>query len=362
MMPKIAVQMITYGVGDAERQDVEDFFSSCARIEYPRDRWCIVVIDNPSPGGSLRNVIRERWITARHPELPACFLLEQEENNGFAGGHNAGLEASKAWGADVVFLVNQDAGIDPLALQKYVEHIAAHPQDALVQSRIMLKQEPDALNSAGNAMHYLGFGFSRGYHERYMPNMVHAVPMFYASGAAVFVPMTLIDRIGLFHSRYFMYHEDVDLSWRARLAGTSIGYCVDSVVFHRYEFSRSTKKFYWMERNRHLTNLTNYEWKTLFFMAPMMVIMECGALFFAFRGGWWREKLRSWIYCLAPSTWKVIVEQRKYVRTFRCVSDAVILAHCCDVVTHQDTKSFLVERIANPLMTWYGHLLRRVIR
>ncbi len=353
--------MITYGVSISEQRDVEDFFDACALVDYPKDCWCIVVIDNPSPDGSLRNHIRERWIDANHSELPARFLIEQEMNTGFAGGHNAGLKHARDWGAEVVFLVNQDAVIDAQALRAYAQHMA-QSTDAIVQSRIMLKQAPETLNSAGNAMQYLGFGFSRGYHERYVPSMTFAIPMFYASGAAVFVSMKLIERIGLFDSAYFMYHEDVDLSWRARLAGASIGYCERSVVLHRYEFSRSTKKFYWMERNRHFTNFTNYEWKTLFALAPMIALMECGALIFAIRGGWWREKVKAWKYVLLPSTWSAIMRRRHIVRSFRSVSDAEILARCCDVVTHQDTKSFLVERVANPLMVWYGRVLRRVIR
>lgn len=187
--------------------------------------------------------------------------------------------------------------------------------------------------------------------------------MFYASGAGVLIRSSVLDHIGgMFEPMYFMYHEDVDISWRARLAGFDIGYADDSVVYHRYEFSRSMKKFYWMERNRHLTNLCNYKIGTLALIAPPMIVMELGTLFFAFKSGWWKEKLRAWAFFLKRSTWKYIQERRRFVQSIRVKSDREMLTRMVGVITAQETENVIMNQLVNPVLAAYLQLLKKIVR
>ena len=360
MFPKVAVQILTYGNSETEREIVQKLFESLCEVIYPKDSWCLVVIDNPSPRGNMREHLRSVWLPESEGRLPKVFVIEREENNGFAGGHMTGLEISRGWNPDFLYLLNQDTVVDPNFLSKIVEYADAHPNAAVLQSRLMLEQDRARLNSEGNALHYLGFSFSIGSHEVYQPHRVPNLPVFCASGAAVLVRMSVIEKIGLFTPEYFLYHEDVDLSWRARIAGYDIAVVEDSIVYHHYEFLRSIGKVYLMERNRHLTNLVNYEWKTLIAIAPVALVMEIGTFFFALRSGWGKQKIRSWWFFALPTTWSWIRKSRRRVTAFRKVRDADLLPLMCGVVTNQNIANPLLDRVVNPVTTLYLRFLRRL--
>lgn len=360
MPPRIAVQILTYANSQGERDGVRRLRDSLLAMNYPKDAWCIVVVDNPSTQGNLRAYLADEWMTESEQRLPKVFVLPQENNTGFAGGHMIGLAASRAWGAEYVYLLNQDAYVDSEMLARIVAHAEAHPNAAVLQSRVMLAQTPDRLNSCGNALHYLGFSFSIDAGAVYRSEQSLSLPMFCASGAAVLVRMSAIEKIGLFAPEYFLYHEDVDLSWRARLAGYDISVVHDSVVFHHYEFMRSISKVYLMERNRHLTNFVNYEWRTLAILAPMALVMEIGTFFFAVKSGWGREKVRSWLFFVFPSTWRLIARRRAHVRTFRAVKDREIIGNMCTIITNQEIENPLLTHIVNPIMTGYFRLITRL--
>lgn len=186
--------------------------------------------------------------------------------------------------------------------------------------------------------------------------------MFYASGAGVLIRSSILDGIGgMFEPLYFMYHDDVDICWRAQLAGFDIGFADESVVYHRYEFSRSMKKFFWMERNRHLTNLCNYRVRTLLVIAPAMLVMEFGTLLFAFRSGWWKEKLRSWAFFMQPSTWRYIRTRRALIRALRTRTDREMMEHMVGIITAQEVEHPIVTHIVNPVFSVYFGIVKRII-
>ena len=74
--------------------------------------------------------------------------------------------------------------------------------------------------------------------------------------------------------RLFMYEDDVDLCWRVRLTGWTVMFCPDAVVWHEYEFDKGTMKWYWLERNRLWTVLSNYSAITLVLLAPLLLGTE----------------------------------------------------------------------------------------
>ena len=117
-----------------------------------------------------------------------------------------------------------------------------------------------------------------------------------------------------------------------------------------------------LERNRHLTNLCNYEIGTLLLIAPPMLVMELGTLLFAFKSGWWREKLRSWAFFLKRSTWQYIIEHRLLIRSLRVRSDRDMLEHMTGVITAQETENPIMNFIVNPVMNAYFWALKQVVR
>lgn len=340
---KIAVQIIAYISSPEARADLERCLASVLALEFPREDWCLVLVDNPSSSGRAREWLRE-WLRVHVCELPEVFLVEEEVNTGFAGGHAHAYLRSKAWGADAVFLLNQDATVAPKALSELRGALAHDASVGAVQAAIVDTGSTQA--SLGNCLTYTGFGFG---------DTVGGLTHFYASGAATLYRVAALeDAGGLFDERYFLYHEDTDISWRLRLRGWHIGSCPSALVKHRYEFGRSASKFFWIERNRWVLLLTHYSWSTFLHTLPVLLLTEAGALVFSFLHGWGFEKLRAWRSLFSTDTRRFLREHRQAVQQLRTVSDTALFPFMVATITAQPTDHILVRRVLNPVLAWWG--------
>jgi hypothetical protein len=173
-----------------------------------------------------------------------------------------------------------------------------------------------------------------------------------------------------------MYHEDVDASFNARVHGWKTVIEPSSIVYHYYAFSRSIKKFYWMERNRLLVNLSYYKLPTLVLLAFPFFGVEAASLFFSLRSGWWREKLRSWAFFLRLSTWRWVWTRRRRIMRERVIGDRAFLKWAESKILFQesglegdgaegiqkDAGGFVVTKIANPILTFCWKVAYFLIR
>jgi GT2 family glycosyltransferase len=140
----------------------------------------------------------------------------------------------------------------------------------------------------------------------------------FASGACLAVPRTTWERLGGFPEHYFMYHEDVDLSLRIRLAGGRVGLEPAAAVDHDYTFGKGPAKWRRLERNRWATILRCYPGPLLALLAPALLATELALLPAAAAGGWLPQKVRASAETLAalPSLWR----ERRAVQATRRVS------------------------------------------
>jgi GT2 family glycosyltransferase len=231
-----------------------------------------------------------------------------------------------------------------------------------VQSLLVLQQDPDVINSVGNAIHFLGFGYCAGYHKKRADAPTSVTDIAYASGAGVLLRNAALKHVGLFDETLFAYHEDLDLGWRMMLAGFRNVLAPKSVVRHRYDFSRSISKWYLMERNRVLVVLKNYRWPTLIVLAPQFVALDIVLFLFAILGGWWKEKLRAMAWMFRPSTWSYIIRSRRSVSRTRRVPDRVILGMFSPVIAYQEFENPFIKAVANPLMRLSLAIVRLIVR
>lgn len=357
MQPIVVVQLL---LSHEKPEIIDRLFSSLERVTYPRESWRIVIRNNVMPGHDALSHVKTHWLSKFSTTLPET-VLEVQENNGFAGGHQYLWEVAQRFKPDYVYLLNGDTDVHPDFLTRAVAFAESHPDGAIFQSSLMLGRDRERVNSAGNAMHFLGHGFTIGHKQ--LPGEIRGdLPMFSASGAAVLVRNSVVEQIGgLFDPKYFLYHEDVDLNWRTRLAGHAIYLVPDSIVFHYYEFARSIKNLYWMERNRWLTNLTHYKLATLICILPAALLMEIGTFLFAVKGGWWRLKLKAWGDFWHLDMWRYIIARRRFVQSLRTVPDHRILALTVGVITHQEVENPVLKYIANPIMRAYHWVLKRAV-
>jgi len=150
------------------------------------------------------------------------------------------------------------------------------------------------VNSAGNPVHFTGIVWAGGHGEPLAaaPQRPVAVPVL--SGACLAIPLAAWRRSGGFAARFFMYHEDVDLSIRLRLLGGTVGIEPAAVVEHDYEFGASAgHKWRWLERNRLSFLLRTYPAPLLALLAPALLATELALLAVAARGGWGGQKLAA---------------------------------------------------------------------
>lgn len=186
---------------------------TCASFE-------VLVVDNASIDGSVEAVRRE------YPEVRVVALAR---NGGYTAGCNAGIRSAR--GA-IVALLNNDTEARPRWLEELLDALERHPEAGSAASRIMLHDRRDTLHSAGDCYGRDGIPNSRGVWQRFGPPYDQECLVFGPCGGAAAYRRTMLDAIGLFEERFFMYCEDVDLAWRAQLAGWKCVYAPNAVVYH----------------------------------------------------------------------------------------------------------------------------------
>ena len=339
---------------------MEALFAGLETLEYPHDRVTVHFVDNSPGDGSLDEV--KAQMQKRAGKLPTIELHEPGTNTGFSGGNNLVMKLSIERGHAYSYLLNHDAAFEPAALKEIVELAESDPSIGSVQSLLVLQQNPDEINSTGNSIHFLGFGYCAGYHLKRSDAPTSPTQIGYASGAGVLFPNRVLNEVGLLDETLFAYHEDLDLGWRIMLAGYKNMLAPKSVVQHRYEFSRSIKKWFWMERNRNAVLMKNLKLATFLLLLPQLIAIDLLLLAFAVIGGWWREKLRAMSWFLKPSTWKYIAQSRRESAKIRKVPDAAILPVFTPVIAYQEFESPFVRTVANPLFKLSYAVVRAIVR
>lgn len=357
MTPKIAVIYLAYGV----RPFLDEVLACWEKIDYPREDWEIIIIDNPA-GDNSADLIREKVLPKAGFSLPKVTLVANDTNIGFAAGNNLGIKLALERGADYIYLENNDAKLSPAALRAAAALAESDDKIGSVQSLMLLWQKPEVINSTGGAVQFLGFGFVRD-NGRDLNRLSRqdGEEIAYASGAAVLYRASALKKVGLLDHFLFLYHEDLELGWRLRLAGYKNVLSTKSLVYHNYEFKRSIVKFFWMERNRILVLFSHLRQRTLFLFLPFLLGAEVALLAFAVKGGWLKDKLKVYHALLSPKAWRYVAGKRQASRALRVVSDKEIVRLWTAKIEHQETANFIVEKIGNPILSVVWSILKKII-
>lgn len=342
---KVALAIVSYNSSDK----LKDCLASLINQNYPIELIDFILVDNNSQDDSVA-MADNSGLSFR--------VIRNEINLGFAGANNQAYELARELGDEYLVLLNDDTIVTPDWLSSLITTAESSPQIAAVQAKLMLYPEKNLINSFGNALTFLGFGYCNGYREADRPDIA-PFEVAYPSGAAVAIKMTALERIGLFDDKFFMYHEDVDLGWRLRLAGYQILLEPRAVVFHKYSFAKADYKYYHMDRNRLLVYFKNYSFWTLLLLAPAFKVMELGICFFAWRSGWLKHKLAGYRWLLKH--WRHILNERKKIQRKRVVSDREILRLLVAEINFQEVNNPLLTKIVNPVMKIYLAICKKII-
>lgn len=351
MYSKIGIILINYK--DYCERFLADARDSLRKTNYPKDKMQVYIIDNASTSCSL-NKIKNLYPEAR---------VISTSGNGWGHANNIGMKSAFSDECDAVVLLNMDMLFDADWLINLIIAAQKDNESGIFQPLILLepsKEDGFHINSRGNIFHYLGFGFCDGYNELFIENEKER-NIQYASGAAMFIKKEVIDLIGECDEEYFMYHDDLELCLKARFAGYKIALAPKSIVYHKYEFSRSIKQVFYMERNRYLTMFIFYKWKTLFVLLPAIIIMDFGMWLYSIAGGWFFSKCRVFVYFLMVSTWKHVFRERKKIEKLRKILDKELLENSASTVDFQEIQNFLLKKIGNPFLRAYFKFVKKII-
>lgn len=221
-MDKIAVVILNWNGCDMLRS----FLPSVVRFSEA-DGAEIYVADNGSTDASVEMLRRE---------FPSVHLIILKENHGFADGYNLAL---KQVDAEYVVLLNSDVEVTEHWLTPLAAFMDAHPEVAACQPKIRSwhhKELFEYAGAAGGFMDRYGYPFCRG---RIM-GVVEAdhgqydtiIPIFWATGAALFIRLKDYRAAGGLDGRFFAHMEEIDLCWRLRARGRLLVCVPQSVVFH----------------------------------------------------------------------------------------------------------------------------------
>jgi GT2 family glycosyltransferase len=208
------------------------------------------------------------------------------ENRGFAGGGVAGVAETSA---PLLLFLNPDCVPAPGCL----DAIREAPADWGAWQALVLLPGGERVNTRGNVVHYLGFGWAGGHDEPAASVPAAPAEVGFASGAALAVRRAAWEEVGGFDPAFFMYGEDLDVSLRLRLAGWRVGIVPAARVEHSYEFEKGDYKWLHLERNRWWIVLGTYPGTLLALLAPALLASELALLVVAGRGGWLGAKLRA---------------------------------------------------------------------
>lgn len=180
----------------------------------------ILFVDNGSTDGSVE------WL--RDHEAENVRVIYLDHNIGFSGAVNKGIRASAT---KFVLLLNNDVKCDPHFVGALVRAIAQAPNVFSVASRMIQMYHPDKLDSTGDLYTVLGWAVNRGTGES-TDKYRRTTEVFSACAGAAIYRRSAFDRIGFFDEMHFAYLEDIDIGYRARIAGYRNIYCPKAVVYH----------------------------------------------------------------------------------------------------------------------------------
>ena len=274
--PLVSVIVLNYNAGELLLNCVESIKKSVYKnLE-------IIVVDNISTDKSQK-ICKEKY--------PDIKLIQNDENFGYCEGNNIGIRKAKG---DFIMILNPDTIVEPNCIR---ELIFAHERlgEGLYQPKILSLNEKQVLQSTGNMLHVFGFGFAKdkGRKDREVDGEIKKIG--YASGTCLFTSRNVLDKVGLLDSFLFLYHDDLDLGWRASQIGINSYYVPKSKIYHveSYSLKWSAKKFYWLERNRKYCLLTHYSKNTYAKMYSSLCLVDLFVWFFYISKGFLGAKIKA---------------------------------------------------------------------
>ena len=274
--PLVSVIVLNYNAGELLLNCIESIKKSAYKnLE-------IIVVDNISTDKSQK-ICKEKY--------PDIKLIQNDENFGYCEGNNIGIREAEG---DYIIILNPDTIVESNWIEAL---ISAYNKfgEGLYQPKHLSLNEKTVYMSAGNMLNIFGFGYARekGNKDENQFNEIEEIG--YASGTCLFTSSAVLKKVGLFDPFIFLYHDDLDLGWRASQLGIKSYYVPTSLIYHAesYSLKWNAEKFYWLERNRKYCILTHYSKQTYSKIFPTLLVVDFFVWMFYLTKGFLGSKIRA---------------------------------------------------------------------
>ena len=234
---KIKVSIITINYNGLE--------DTCALIEtIPfNENMEVIGVDNASKNQEAETIAQ------RYPQV---LVIKSEQNLGFAGGNNLGIQAAQG---RYIFLINNDTIFKEFNIQALIDRLESSQAIGIVCPKIRFAWDNNPIQFAGYSklsritVRNHAIGFNEEDHGQY--DTAHPTP--YAHGAAMLIRRDAVDKVDLMPECYFLYYEEIDWSMMFTRAGYQIWYEPKCTIFHKESQTtgqHSPLRTYYLTRNR----------------------------------------------------------------------------------------------------------------
>jgi GT2 family glycosyltransferase len=238
--PKIGIVILNYN----NQSDTMDCLSSLFEVDY--SNFLVIVVDNGSTSSPLP-LIKQNF--------PAVLTIQNEENFGFAGGSNIGIQEALKKRCDYILLLNNDTKVDKKMLNAFIKAANEKPLGGIFGGKILRFSEPDIIDHFGGFWDKSKGDFSSiGAGSPLSSNQYNNMSKVdYVCGCLMLIKKEVIEKIGLLEPDFFLLWEESDFCFRAKKAGYEIWTVPEALIWHKVSASFTGGKihtdYYWW-RNR----------------------------------------------------------------------------------------------------------------
>ena len=292
MQKKVAIVLVNWNSFELTKDSLESL-----RLTKFNDYDCIVV-DNGSVDGS-GDLIEKQF--------PNCIVLKSSTNKGFTGGNNLGIVYALQNDYEYIMMLNNDVFVEPDFLEPLIARLDQDSLIGAVQPLIYFHHDRNLIWNAGSTYNaFLGICSTPDYNkkdpQRLFRNKEKEID--WITGCAFMMRASTLKEIGLLKEGFFIYYEDVDLSFRIKAAGYELAYVPSSVIYHIAGISHKTKekgKEGFVSPKVHFLYARNRIWclkeHTPVWAIPTVTLFNAFYFFsigfyFIFRARW--QKLKEW--------------------------------------------------------------------
>ncbi len=256
----------------------EDSLKCIAALKKQLAEHSIIAVDNASS---------DNFVSVVAQKYPEIIVLENSENKGFSGGVNTGIRYAIDNNFDYIALINNDALPEPNWLNELVGVLDSRPEVGIATGKI-LKMDGHTIDTTGDMYTTWGIPYPRGRDSKDTLQYEDEEYIFSACGGASLYRVQMLNEIGLFDEDFFAYYEDVDLSFRAQLAGWKVYYTPKAIVHHKVGGTSGKIKGFTLHQT-----VKNYPWlfwknvplRLVPHMYPRFVIAHIATVYAGFTKG-----------------------------------------------------------------------------